>query len=200
MLIKKLGRRDYADVWQEMKSFTEHRDEKTPDEIWVVEHSPVFTQGQVGKPEHIINPGDIPIVQTDRGGQVTYHAPGQLVVYPLIDLKRLNLSVREYVFILEQTVIRLLADYNVIAATRENAPGVYVEDAKICSIGLKVRKGCTYHGLALNVDMDLEPFSRINPCGFERLEMTQLSELSSDSFADIEDKICFYLAEFLNKA
>jgi len=159
-----------------MRTFTDTRDDNTPDELWVLEHDAVFTQGQAGKPEHILNPGHIPVVQTDRGGQVTYHGPGQLVIYPLVDIKRQKLSIRDVVTSLEQAVIALLNEQGVQAKARCDAPGVYVNDAKICSIGLRVRKGRTYHGLALNVNMDLSPFSLINPCGYEGMAMTMLSE------------------------
>lgn len=177
LLVRWLGRQDYHSCWEAMREFTQTRDEFTPDELWLVEHDPVFTQGQNGKPEHVLNPGDIPIVQTDRGGQVTYHGPGQLMVYTLIDLRRLHLNVRELVTALEQSVIDYLAKYNVTAVAKSDAPGVYVDGKKICSIGLRIRKGCSYHGIAFNVAMSLEPFSRINPCGFATLQMTQLSTL-----------------------
>lgn len=159
-----------------MRHFTDERDEDTPDEIWLLQHNPVFTQGQAGKAEHIIDPKHIPIVHSDRGGQVTYHAPGQLMLYSLIDLSRRRLGVRQMVRKLLQTVINLLAEYNITAIGKPEAPGVYVNDAKICSIGLRVRKGCSYHGIALNVNMNLTPFSYINPCGFENLAMTQISD------------------------
>lgn len=176
ILTRQLGIQEYSFCWQAMKTLTQQRDENTPDEIWLLEHLPVFTQGQNGKAEHILNPGDIPIVQTDRGGQITYHGPGQLVVYTLIDLRRRKLNVREMVSILENAVIQLLAEYKIDAKAKCNAPGVYVDDKKIASVGLRIRRGCSYHGLALNVAMDTEPFSRINPCGFEGLKMTQLAE------------------------
>lgn len=160
-----------------MQEFTQSRNEETADEIWLLEHTPVFTQGQNGKPEHVLNPGDIPVVQTDRGGQVTYHGPGQLMVYTLIDLRRKKINVRELVSMLEQSVVDLLAEYNITAAAKAEAPGVYVDHKKICSIGLRIRKGCSYHGIAFNVALDLEPFSRINPCGFAQLQMAQFSEL-----------------------
>jgi lipoyl(octanoyl) transferase len=170
---------DYHVCWQAMKDFTNQRTEETPDEIWLLQHHPVFTQGQNGKAEHVLNPGAIPIVQSDRGGQVTYHGPGQLIIYTLIDVKRKKLNVRELVTLLEQSVIQLLAKYEIEAAAQCKAPGVYVNKRKICSIGLRIRRGCSYHGLALNIDMDLGPFSRINPCGFEGLEMVQLKDLNT---------------------
>jgi lipoyl(octanoyl) transferase len=174
LLVRYLGRRAYEPVWRAMRDFTDARDESTPDELWLVEHDPVFTQGLAGKPEHLLNPGKIPVVQTDRGGQVTYHGPGQVVAYPLLDLQRRGLGVRCLVHELEQAVIDLLAERGLEAGRRDGAPGVYVSEAKIASIGLKVRRQCTYHGLAFNVDMDLSPFSLINPCGFAGMAMTDL--------------------------
>lgn len=174
--IRWLGLLDYQQCWHAMREFTDHRTENTQDEIWVVEHPPVFTQGQNGKPEHLLNPGNIPVIHTDRGGQVTYHGPGQLVVYPLIDLKRKKLNVRETVTLLEKSVIQLLQAYQIQATTQCKAPGVYVNNKKICSLGLRIRRGCSFHGIALNLDMDLGPFSRINPCGYAGLTMTQLSD------------------------
>ena len=163
-----------------MQTFTNERNEETVDEIWLVEHPPVFTQGQAGKPEHLLQTGNIPVIQIDRGGQVTYHGPGQLVVYTLIDMKRKKFTIRDLVTHLEKSVIALIADYNVEALAKRDAPGVYIQDKKICSIGLRIRRGCSYHGLALNVAMDLEPFSRIHPCGFRQLKMTQLSALDKN--------------------
>lgn len=186
--INNLGIQPYLEVWEAMRAFTDTRNADTPDEIWIVEHPPVFTQGQAGKAEHIINPGDIPVVQSDRGGQVTYHGPGQLVVYCLIDLKRKNIGIRALVTALEQAVIDMLAAQGIQAQSRSDAPGVYIGEKKICSIGLRVRKGCSYHGLALNITMDLSPFERINPCGFNQLEMTQLSDYSDiDTVAGAAD-------------
>ena len=177
LTIRWLGRKDYQPCWQAMQEFTQARNEDTADEIWLLEHTPVFTQGQNGKPEHVLNPGDIPVVQTDRGGQVTYHGPGQLMVYTLVDLRRKKLNVRELVSMLEQSVVDLLAEFKIQAAAKHDAPGVYVDHKKICSIGLRIRKGCSYHGIAFNVALDLEPFSRINPCGFTQLQMVQFQEL-----------------------
>lgn len=171
-----LGLQDYLPLWQKMKDFTENRDIDTPDEIWFLEHPPVFTQGQAGKSEHILNAGSIPIVQVDRGGQVTYHGPGQLIVYFMINIKRRQLGVRPLVNLIENTVITLLADYGIDANAKSDAPGVYVNGAKIASLGLRIRRGCSYHGLSFNIDMDLEPFSRINPCGFQNLAITQLKD------------------------
>lgn len=175
LIIHKLRQCDYQQTWQRMMKFTDERTENTPDELWLLEHAPVFTQGLAGKAEHVLNPGDIPVVQTDRGGQVTYHGPGQLVAYLLFDLRRLNIGIRQMVRLLEQSVVDVLAEYGITAAGRCDAPGVYVDNAKICSIGLRVKRGCTYHGIALNVAMDLTPFSRINPCGFKQLQMTDIS-------------------------
>ena len=172
-----LGRAEYAPTWRAMQSFTDERAATTADEVWFLEHAPVFTQGLNGKREHLLAPGDIPVVGIDRGGQVTYHGPGQLVVYPLLDLRRRRIGVRELVVALETAVVSLAAAHGIEAAGRRDAPGVYVEGRKLASLGLRIRGGCSYHGLALNVDMDLEPFSRINPCGMAGLEMTQLATL-----------------------
>ncbi|HVT36458.1 MAG TPA: lipoyl(octanoyl) transferase LipB [Nevskiaceae bacterium] len=178
-VIKHLGRRDYAEVFAQMRTHTDARGDDTPDELWFVEHPPVYTQGQAGKAEHVLAPGDIPVIQADRGGQVTYHGPGQIVVYFLIDLHRIGYGVRTLVTRLEQAIVALLAQYGIAAQARADAPGVYVGASKIASLGLRVRRGRTYHGIALNVDMDLEPFSRINPCGYQGLRMTQLRELGA---------------------
>jgi len=159
-----------------MHEFTDMRDDTTPDEIWLVEHLPVFTQGQAGKAEHLLMTGDIPVIQSDRGGQVTYHGPGQQVMYVLLNLKRRKLGVRELVTLLEQTVVNTLAEYGIDAHPRADAPGVYVGEMKICSLGLRIRKGCSFHGLALNINMDLTPFQRINPCGYAGMEMTQMRQ------------------------
>ena len=176
-VIRQLGLKDYLPIWKAMQSFTLERKAITEDEIWFVEHHPVFTQGQAGKAEHLLAPGDIPVVQVDRGGQVTYHGPGQQVVYFLVDLKRKKWGVRQLVSAIEKTVIELLSMYKIDAYARADAPGVYVEDKKICSLGLKIKRGCSFHGLALNINMDKTPFSRINPCGFADLEITQLADL-----------------------
>lgn len=172
-----MGLTDYRPTWDAMRSFTDQREPGTADEIWLTEHPPVFTQGLNGRAEHLLAPGDIPVLQIDRGGQVTYHGPGQLVLYCLLDLPRLGLGVRGLVGAIERSVIELLAEHAIEARTLPGAPGVYVGDAKIAALGLRVRKGCCYHGLSLNIDMDLEPFSRINPCGYEGLEVTQLADL-----------------------
>jgi lipoyl(octanoyl) transferase len=179
-VVRHLGEVGYLETWQKMRDFTGSRDEDTADELWFLQHPPVYTLGKNGKPEHILNAQDIPVVNADRGGQVTYHGPGQVVVYTLLDLNRLKTGVRELVTIIEQSIIDLLADYGVDSSARREAPGVYVNNAKIAALGLRVRKGCSYHGLALNVDMDLEPFSRINPCGYEGLEVTQLKNFIKD--------------------
>lgn len=178
LTIRWLGQQDYLATWQAMQQFTQQRNEATRDEIWLLEHHPVFTQGQNGKQEHVLDPGTIPVIQTDRGGQVTYHGPGQLMVYTLIDLKRKKLNIRKLVTCLEQSVIDLLAEYGIIAEAKREAPGVYVKQNKICSIGLRIRKGCSYHGIAFNIAMDLGPFNRIHPCGFSQLKMTQLCEFT----------------------
>jgi lipoyl(octanoyl) transferase len=181
LLVKRLGLRPYAETWQAMRDYTDQRDASSPDQLWLLEHRPVFTLGQAGKPEHLINPGTIPVVTTDRGGQVTYHGPGQLVVYILLDLRRAGLGVRGLVSLLEQAVIAMLAADGIEAAARQDAPGVYVKEAKIASIGLRVRHGCSFHGLSINIAMDLTPFDRINPCGYPGLRVTQLSELVADA-------------------
>lgn len=172
-----LGLQAYADVWHDMRQFTELRNAQTDDEIWFVQHPPVYTLGKNGKYKHILDSKDIPVVDVDRGGQVTYHGPGQLIVYVLLDIKRLKIGVRSLVTLLEQAVIELLSLYKIDACSRKDAPGVYVDMKKIAALGLRISKGCCYHGLALNVDMDLEPYESINPCGFDDLEITQMSNL-----------------------
>ncbi|HHC4713235.1 lipoyl(octanoyl) transferase LipB [Escherichia albertii] len=184
ILVRQLGLQPYEPVSQAMHEFTDTRDENTLDEIWLVEHYPVFTQGQAGKAEHILMPGDIPVIQSDRGGQVTYHGPGQQVMYVLFNLKRRKLSVRELVTLLEQTVVNTLAELDIKAHPRADAPGVYVGKKKICSLGLRIRRGCSFHGLALNVNMDLSPFLRINPCGYAGMEMAKISQWKSDATPD----------------
>jgi lipoyl(octanoyl) transferase len=176
-LLRWLGRAEYEPTWRAMQSFTDQRTPATPDEIWFLEHPPVFTLGMNAAPEHLLAPGDIPVVQIDRGGQVTYHGPGQLVVYPLIDVRRAGLGVRQLVMSLESAIIDLLASWNITALARRDAPGVYVEGRKVASIGLRIRRGSSYHGLAFNVAMDLEPFQRINPCGYRGLEVIDLRSL-----------------------
>ncbi|EGQ7831896.1 lipoyl(octanoyl) transferase LipB [Vibrio vulnificus] len=198
LVVKRLGRRDYLPVWQAMHEFTDTRNEETPDEVWLVEHNPVFTQGQAGKAEHLLNTGDIPVVQSDRGGQVTYHGPGQLVAYFLINLRRKKLGVRDLVTTIEDLVINTLKAYNIDSAARPDAPGVYVDGRKICSLGLRIRKGCSFHGLALNVNMDLSPFLRINPCGYQGMEMVQVSELGGPTdIALVEQQLVKELVNLL---
>lgn len=175
--VREFGLVEYPLAWQAMQRFTNERTPSTDDEIWLLQHAPVFTQGQAGKAEHLLVPGDIPVVQADRGGQVTYHGPGQLVCYLMLDIRRLGFGVRELVSRIEQSLIDLLASYDVQAQAKPDAPGVYVDGAKIASLGLRIRNGCSFHGLALNVDMDLEPFGRINPCGYAGMTMTQLADL-----------------------
>ncbi|RJT56242.1 lipoyl(octanoyl) transferase LipB [Rahnella variigena] len=175
IVLRQLGLQPYEPVSLAMHHFTEHRNADSLDEIWLVQHPRVFTQGQAGKAEHVLMPGDIPVIQSDRGGQVTYHGPGQQVMYVMVDLKRKKLGVRQLVTAIEQTVVDTLAHFSIDAYPRADAPGVYVDGKKICSLGLRIRKGCSLHGLALNIDMDLEPFHRINPCGYAGLEMTQAS-------------------------
>lgn len=200
MIVRELGLQPYLPVWEDMKQFTQSRTEETADECWLLEHPPVYTQGQAGKSEHVFYPGNIPVIQSDRGGQVTYHGPGQLVSYVLINLHQRNIGIRTLVTKLEQILISLLAEYNIPGTTRCKAPGVYVEDRKIASIGLRVKNGCTYHGIALNVAMDLKPFNGINPCGFASLQMTQISDFISDiTLAEVNS--CFkriLLKEFGN--
>jgi lipoyl(octanoyl) transferase len=174
--VKSLGIQPYADTWKAMQDYTNRRGVTSQDQLWLLEHSPVFTLGQAGKPEHLLNPGNIPVVHSDRGGQVTYHGPGQLIAYLLIDLHRARLGIRGLVTHLEEAVISLLAKHGINAISRQDAPGVYIEESKVASLGLRVRRGCSYHGLSLNVDMDLEPFSRINPCGFPGQQVTQLAD------------------------
>ena len=178
LIIKDLGRQDYQTVWQAMQSFTDTRTADYADEIWLVEHNPVFTQGQAGKPEHLINSHQIPVVQSDRGGQITYHGPGQQIAYILLNLRRNQLSVRELVSHLENAVIQTLAQLGIEAYAKPDAPGVYINQKKICSLGLRIRRGCSFHGLALNVDMDLTPFQFINPCGYAGMEMTQVCDFT----------------------
>ncbi len=176
LIVRTLGEQPYLETWEAMKSFTADRDASTPDEIWLLEHPRVYTQGQAGKAEHILAPGDIPVIPVDRGGQVTYHGPGQLVVYLMIDLTRHRLGVRALVDVIEQSIVQTLATLGITASPRPDAPGVYVDEAKIASLGLRVKRGCSFHGLALNVSMDMEPFRRINPCGYAGLAMCQVSD------------------------
>jgi lipoyl(octanoyl) transferase len=189
-IIRRLGCVDYEPTWRAMQRFTDERDSTTPDEIWFLEHPPVFTLGMNASPAHVLAPGDIPVVQIDRGGQVTYHGPGQLVVYPLFDLRRGGFGVRDLVTALERSVIQLASEFGFNAECRRGAPGIYVADRKLGSVGIRIRRGSSYHGLAVNVNLDLEPFSRINPCGYQGLEMTQLAELGGpDSVAAAADAL-----------
>ncbi|RZA36969.1 MAG: lipoyl(octanoyl) transferase LipB [Lysobacteraceae bacterium] len=182
--VRELGRQAYEPVWRAMQRLTDARDEHTYDEIWMVEHDPVFTLGQAGKPEHVLAPGDIPVIHVDRGGQVTYHGPGQIVAYPLFDLKRMKVGVRAYVHRIEQAIIDTAAEWNIHAERKQGAPGVYVAGAKVAALGIRVRRGCTFHGLSFNIGMDLEPFHRINPCGYQGLQVTSLADLGGPSGMD----------------
>jgi lipoyl(octanoyl) transferase len=188
LIVRRLGRRAYQPVLEAMRTFTDQRDEVTPDEFWVLEHEPVFTLGQAGKPEHVLAAGNIPVIRVERGGQVTYHGPGQIVGYPLLNLRRLGIGVRELVDRIEQAIIDTLEHWNIVALRRPGAPGVYVGEAKIGALGLRIRRGSSFHGLALNVAMDLEPFHRINPCGYQGLQVTQVLDLGGPgSIAAVED-------------
>jgi lipoyl(octanoyl) transferase len=190
LIVRTLGLQPYQDTWEAMKALTAGRDSSVTDELWCLQHPRIYTQGQAGKPEHILAPGDIPVVQVDRGGQVTYHGPGQLVLYPLISLTRRKLGVRTLVTEIEQAIVRTLAGLGIESAARADAPGVYVGNAKIASLGLRIRRGCSFHGLALNVDMDLEPFRRINPCGYTDLAMCQVRDFVPHAdIADIEKRL-----------
>ncbi|AFJ02323.1 Octanoate-(acyl-carrier-protein)-protein-N-octan oyltransferase [Methylophaga frappieri] len=180
MIVKDLGKQPYLPIWQAMQAFTQQRDANTEDEIWLLEHEPVFTLGRNSKPEHLLETGDIPVVQTDRGGQVTYHGPGQVIAYPLIDIRRLQISVRQLVQTLENSIIGILSARNIEAHARRDAPGVYVEQGKIAALGLRVRAGACYHGISFNVDMDLQPFSRINPCGYADMPVTDCRRLHAE--------------------
>lgn len=198
LVIRQLNRRDYESVWHAMQDYTDARDGQSRDEIWLVEHDPVFTQGQAGKEEHLLFPGDIPVVKVDRGGQVTYHGPGQLVAYFLLDIRRLKFGVRDLVTHIEQSLVELLNSYGITAYPKPDAPGVYVDGKKIASLGLRIRKGCSFHGLALNVNMDLEPFKRINPCGYSGLEMIQVGDFGGPTeLAPVEQNLTHIIAQRL---
>jgi len=184
LIVRHLGIRPYLQTWQDMQTFTDQRDADTPDEIWLLQHEAVYTQGQAGKAEHLLHQTDIPVVQSDRGGQITYHGPGQLIAYLLIDVRRKGLGVRQLVTAMEQAVIALLARSGIEAVAKPDAPGVYVAGAKIASLGLRIRRGCSFHGLALNVNLDLTPFSHINPCGYAGLAMTQTATLGGPQTVD----------------
>lgn len=202
LIVRRLGVQDYQTVWQQMQHFTDTRNEQTPDEIWLVQHPAVFTQGQAGKPEHLLNPSNIPVVHSDRGGQITYHGIGQQIMYVLLDIKRHKsgenpLNVRQLVSALEQSVVNTLADYGIKAYPKADAPGVYVDEKKICSLGLRIRKGCSFHGLAFNINMDLSPFRNINPCGYAGLEMCQLADFIEPKQADCDKVAEQLVAHFI---
>jgi len=200
LTVRQLGLTDYQSAWQDMQAFTDNRNENTPDELWFLEHPPVFTLGRNGKQQHLHHTGDIPVIRADRGGQVTYHGPGQLIVYPLLNIKRRQLGVQSLVRTLEQSVIDLLSDYSLTAQRRNKAPGVYVDDRKLAALGLRIRKGCSFHGLSLNVDMDLSPFSMIDPCGYSDLEVTQLKDLGIEaSMNTISTQFLAHLERLLGK-
>jgi len=199
--IRKKGLKDYTSTWKEMVSFTENRNIDTPDELWILEHNSVFTQGLSGKPEHLLKATQIPIIQSDRGGQITYHAPGQLIIYCLIDIKRLGIGIKKIVSIIEQSLIEFLSTYDIKAHTLTGAPGVYVNGSKIAALGLKVKQGRTYHGLSLNIDMDLSPYKLINPCGYSDLKVTQMCNLTDNilSISDIQQELSLHIISSVNK-
>jgi lipoyl(octanoyl) transferase len=202
LAVKTLGEVDYQPILDAMRAFTDQRDQHSPDELWLLQHPRVFTQGQAGKAEHVLAPGDIPVIQVDRGGQVTYHGPGQWVVYLMVDLRRRSLGVRALVDVIERALVTLLAEYGIEAAPRADAPGVYVAGDKIAALGLRVRRGCSYHGLSLNVDMDLEPFERINPCGYEGLQVTSMAKLlpAVPDMSEVGERLLAAVAAELNAA
>ncbi len=196
--VKNLGLQPYEPIWHAMQSFTENRTNDTPDEIWLLEHEPVFTLGRNGKKEHILSETNIPIVEIDRGGQVTYHGPGQLIIYLMIDIKRRGLGVRQLVTLIEQSIISTLSEYHLNACSKKDAPGVYIDDAKIAALGLRIKKGCSFHGLSLNLNMDLTPFKQINPCGYKNLEVIQLSDYIEDiELSKIQQQLTSHLAKNL---
>ena len=199
--VRSKGLQDYLITWEEMKSFTENRDPDTCDELWTLEHNSVFTQGLSGKPEHLLKETQIPIIQSDRGGQITYHAPGQLIIYCLIDIKRLGIGIKKIVSMIEQSLIELLSSYEITAHTLKGAPGVYVNDSKIAALGLKVKQGRTYHGLSLNIDMDLSPYKLINPCGYSDLKVTQMQNLTDKilSISNIKHELSEHLIDSVEK-
>jgi lipoyl(octanoyl) transferase len=186
LVLRELGLVDYQSTLAAMRQLTDARDAVSPDQLWLLQHPPVFTQGQAGRAEHVLAPGDIPVIQVDRGGQVTYHGPGQWVLYLMVDLRRQQLGVRDLVNLIERSVVQLLQEYAIAAATKPDAPGVYVAGEKIASLGLRIRRGCSYHGMSLNVDMDLEPFGRINPCGYEGLQVTSMAKLLPDAHLNLD--------------
>lgn len=198
LIIRDLGLRDYKPVWQEMQKFTAERNESTLDELWCLQHPPVFTMGLNGKKEHLLNVKNIPVINIDRGGQVTYHGPGQLVVYTLIDLKRLNIGVKDLITTIEKSILQLLKQYGINGEGKENAPGVYVKQKKIAALGLRIKHNRSYHGLSLNIDMDLTPFQQINPCGYEGLEVTQIKDLKPElDLNSIKTDLIIHLSQFL---
>ena len=199
--VRSKGLQDYLITWEEMKSFTENRDSDTLDELWTLEHNSVFTQGLSGKSKHLLKETQIPIIQSDRGGQITYHAPGQLIIYCLIDIKRLGIGIKKMVSMIEQSLIELLSSYDITAHTLKGAPGVYVNDSKIAALGLKVKHGKTYHGLSLNIDMDLSPYNLINPCGYSDLKITQMRNLTDNilSISDIQHELSEHLINSVEK-
>ncbi len=199
--VRSKGLQDYLKTWEEMKSFTENRDSNTLDELWTLEHNSVFTQGLSGKSKHLLKETQIPIIQSDRGGQITYHAPGQLIIYCLIDIKRLGIGIKKMVSMIEQSLIELLSSYDITAHTLKGAPGVYVNDSKIAALGLKVKHGRTYHGLSLNIDMDLSPYTLINPCGYSDLKVTQMRNLTNNilNISDIKNELSEHLIESVAK-
>lgn len=197
VIVRQLGLKDYSAIWHDMQRFTQTRNDDTLDELWMLEHPPVFTQGQNGKSEHILQSGSIPVIKVDRGGQVTYHGPGQLVVYTLVDLKRKQWNVRQMVTLLEQSVIEALNAYHIRAYNEPKAPGIYVDKKKICSLGLRIKRGCSFHGLAINIKMDLSPFSYIHPCGYKELKMTQLSEYGHTDMNQVQERVLNYLIKNL---
>ena len=198
IVVRELGIQPYASTLERMHDFTDSRQAQTPDELWVLQHPPVYTLGQAGDASHILDAGDIEVINTDRGGQVTYHGPGQVVVYAMIDLRRRNLGVRSMVSLIENSVIEFLQHFGIEAVSRRDAPGVYVSDKKIAALGLRVRRGCSFHGLALNVSMDLEPFSRINPCGYRGLRVTQVSNLATEPLSETVEQIGLRLSSDLS--
>jgi len=200
--VRSKGLQDYLITWEEMKSFTENRNSDTTDELWTLEHNSVFTQGLSGKPEHLLKATQIPIIQSDRGGQITYHAPGQLIIYCLIDIKRLGIGIKKMVSIIERSLIELLSSYDITAHTLKGAPGVYVNDSKIAALGLKVKHGRTYHGLSLNIDMDLSPYTLINPCGYSDLKVTQMRNLTNNivNISDIKHELSEHLINSVVKS
>ena len=199
--IKEKGLQDYTSTWQEMVSFTENRDSHTEDELWTLEHRSIFTQGLSGKPEHLIKETKIEVIQSDRGGQITYHGPGQLIIYCMIDIKRLGIGVKQMVSIIEKSIMELLEDYSIISHKIPGAPGVYVDGSKIAALGLKVKRGKTYHGLSLNIDMNLAPYGLINPCGYKDLNVTQMSDLTDNKLEldSIKKKLTKYLTKYVSR-